>query len=160
MLTEEGGAPSWLFSFVDLAFLSMIAMTQLASDVQKPQPDLGELVIPSVGGEVAAELSLAANEQWQLRVLPPDPESTGPYELIHRSAAGTGANATVGEGVRLTIVDVTRQLEQLERDVGTQPLLAPHKDSRSQDLLDAASAIESLWPSQRRALVARNVRPR
>jgi hypothetical protein len=158
MSTGDGGAPSWLFSFVDLAFLSMIAMTQIVSDVQKPQPDLGELVIPSVGGEVAAELSLAAKEQWQLRVLPPDPESTGPYELIHRSADESGEVAATGEGVRLSIADINQALEQLERDVGTKPLLAPHKDSRSQDLLDAASAIESLWPTQRRALVARNTR--
>jgi hypothetical protein len=36
-----------------------------------------------------------------------------------------------------------------------KPLLAPHEDSRSQDMLDAAGMIEQYWPSRRRALVAR-----
>jgi hypothetical protein len=33
-------------------------------------------------------------------------------------------------------------------------LLAPHADSRSQDLLDAVAILEEVWPDRRRATVA------
>ena len=35
-----------------------------------------------------------------------------------------------------------------------RPLLAPHGDSRSEDLLAAASLVEELWPGRRRATIA------
>ena len=40
-MTDSSNAPSWLFSFVDLAFLLLIAMTQLAQDAIPPAPELG-----------------------------------------------------------------------------------------------------------------------
>ena len=42
---DSGNAPSWLFSFVDLAFLSLIVMTQMASNVDTAAPDLGDMVV-------------------------------------------------------------------------------------------------------------------
>ena len=45
-MSDGGNAPSWLFSFVDLAFLLMIAMTQLTEDAPVEAPNLGELVVP------------------------------------------------------------------------------------------------------------------
>ena len=46
---SEGGAPAWLFSFVDLAFLMLIAMIQLAPDPGSRIPNLGEMIVPKVG---------------------------------------------------------------------------------------------------------------
>jgi hypothetical protein len=43
----------------------------------------------------------------------------------------------------------------LRAERADKPLLAPHADARSQDLLDAVELIEEAWPSRRRATVAR-----
>jgi hypothetical protein len=150
MSAEVGNAPSWLFSFVDLAFLSMIAMTQLSSDISTPAPDLGELVIPDIGKKVTSELATGAKDLWQLRVYPPSEEHLSPFELTD----GSNGLADAGAG-RLSVEELRERLRALRDGIGRKPLLAPHADSRSQDMLSAAALIEEFWPSRRRALVAR-----
>ena len=144
--TRGGNAPSWLFSFVDLAFLLLIAMTQLAEDTPRP-PDLGELVVPSIDREAAASLPNQAADLWQLRIHPPA-DDRPPFELVHR----LGDQEL--ETLRGELAEVQARLAVLKRSEGRKPLLAPHRDSRSQDLLDAVSALEQLWPGTRRAAVA------
>ena len=64
MDAEQGGAPAWLFSFVDLAFLMLIAMTQLAGDVAQA-PDLGEMIVPSINEQSApGELATGSDRAW------------------------------------------------------------------------------------------------
>ena len=46
-----------------------------------------------------------------------------------------------------------QQLGRLQEAHAEKPLLAPHQDSRSQDLLDAIAAIEERWPDGRRTAV-------
>ena len=150
MSDECGSSPSWLFSFVDLAFLSLMAMTQITSDVVRTA-DLGEMVVPHVGSEVVSELSTRAHDRWQLRVHPADPEGVSPFELVH-SVGG----AVQGERRRLEIPELRARLQSLRDSVGRKPLLVPHVDSRSQDMLNAVALLEDLWPTCRRALVARN----
>lgn len=150
MAAEGDGAPSWLFSFVDLAFLSMIAMTQLTSAISEPTPDLGEMVVPEIGREVTTQLATGSSDLWQLRVHPADEEKSSPFELVH--ALG---DVVEGEGMRLEVDELYARLLHLRDDLGRKPLLAPHEDSRSQDMLDAAALIEELWPSRRRAVVAK-----
>ena len=53
---SDGSAPAWLFSFVDLAFLMLIAMTQLAPDPGARIPDLGEMIVPRVGATASTEM--------------------------------------------------------------------------------------------------------
>ena len=146
-MTESGNAPSWLFSFVDLAFLLLIAMTQLAQDPTHPIPDLGSIVIPRIDEEAKSALPTEAHERWQLRVHPEDAGGS-PFELAYLSGGGM----TPGE--RLAYEGLTAQLKALQADKVRKPLLAPHEDSRSQDLLDAVAALESYWPGTRRAAIA------
>lgn len=154
MEAQDGGAPAWLFSFVDLAFLMLIAMTQLASDVGAEAPDLGEIVVPRIGEQGApGELGAGAAKVWQLRIYPPAPveeaeTAEGPFALIE------GGDAQQ-EIVRADLDGLREQVAVLFQDNATKPLLAPHEDSRSQDLLDAVALLEEHWPSRRRALVAR-----
>ena len=49
MQNQGDGAPSWLFSFLDLALLMLIAMTQLAPDTPPEVPNLGQMVVPRIG---------------------------------------------------------------------------------------------------------------
>lgn len=139
-------APAWLFSFVDLAFLLLIAMTQIGSNPSGPE--LGEMVVPRVQAGAATDLPTGASEQWQLRVHPPD-ESQPPFELL--SPAGPTAG---GPPERISAEALRVQLAALHANDARKPLLAPHADSRSQDLLDAAGLVEEFWPSRRRATVA------
>ena len=63
---QDGGAPAWLFSFVDLAFLMLIALTQLAGDVGADPPDLGEIVVPRIGEQATqGELRPDASRAWR-----------------------------------------------------------------------------------------------
>lgn len=141
-------APVWLFSFVDLAFLLLLAMTQLAEDGVRI--DLGELTLPQLRSEGVDALPPSASTRWQLRIHPPEAARTGetaraPFELYRGDAPAPSP--------RLALTQLRSELEQRRREVGRRPLLAPHEDSRSQDLLDAVQLIEDLWPRQRRTTV-------
>ena len=70
MPPPSGHAPPWLFSFVDLAFLLLIAMTQIAGAADR-KPDLGEFKVPRIHEDSTAQLPDGARERWQLRVHPP-----------------------------------------------------------------------------------------
>jgi hypothetical protein len=149
--STDGGAPAWLFSFVDLAFLMLIAMTQLAPDPGAKIPNLGEMIVPKVGATASTEMAGTATEVWQLRVHPPEPEAESPYELV-RIFEGV---ARQDESERIVADDLRVQLASLKADRGLKPMLAPHEDSRSQDMLEAAAMLEELWPGRRRAAVSR-----
>ena len=147
MSSPSGNAPSWLFSFVDLAFLVLIALTQLAPD-EGSAPDLGSLAVPRIGREAKAELPTAARDRWQLRIHPPGDGE--PFEL-----ARTGDPAAAAPGARLAAADLEVRLADLSSSHQDRPLLAPREDSRSRDLLLAATLLEQIWPGGRRALVDR-----
>jgi hypothetical protein len=136
-------APAWLFSFVDLAFLLLIAMTQLGS--REEAPALGEIRVPELHAEADAELPPGASRRWQLRVHPRVAEGDLPFELV----AGDGAS----EG-RVGLEPLQQELARMSEARGPRPILAPHRESRSEDLLEAASALEALWPGRRRATMA------
>jgi hypothetical protein len=146
----DGSAPAWLFSFVDLAFLMLIAMTQLAPDPSAKIPDLGEMIVPRVTAAAATDLGNAAAESWQLRVHPPEGSSVSPYQLVHFVEG-----VAMDDDARIEPEDLRVQLLSLKNDRGAKPMLAPHEDSRSQDMLEAAALIEEMWPGRRRAAVRR-----
>jgi hypothetical protein len=150
MQGSDNGAPAWLFSFVDLAFLMLIAMTQLAPDPGANIPNLGEMIVPKVGAAASTEMGSEAAEVWQLRVHPPEEEMPSPYTLV-RVVGGVAQD----DGARIVGEQLRLQLAQLKDGTGQKPMLAPHEDSRSQDMLEAAAMLEELWPGRRRAAVSR-----
>ena len=144
-MTHGGSnAPSWLFSFVDLAFLLLIAMTQIGDSTQ--QPELGEMLVPRIRAEASSTLPPDSAARWQLRVHPR--EGDLPFELLRTR------NLEIAEGAeRLDHSQLRSQLANLHRTATPRPLLAPHRDSRAEDLLEAAGLLEELWP-RRRATIA------
>jgi len=145
--------PAWLFSFVDLAFLLLIAMTQVAVEAGQV-PDLGEIIVPRVDATAVDDLPATASEAWQLRIHPRDSSaaepSAQPFELVQ------GPSAEPPE--RIDAALLRERLAQLAAAGESKPLLAPHEDSRSRDLLDAVALLEDHWPSaahRRRATVAK-----
>jgi hypothetical protein len=164
-------APVWLFSFVDLAFLLLIAMTQL-EEGREIAVELGEIVVPRIHAS-AEGMPGAAAARWQLRVHPPataaEPSTTAAAQPPTGAAAGDPAQGDAARPYSLVLprddgseppaerldADALRaKLLALHGDDVARPLLAPHADSRSQDLLDAVSILEAVWPERRRALVA------
>jgi len=150
-MSDGGNAPSWLFSFVDLAFLLLIAMTQIGGDGSDMAVELGEIVVPRVHEGTAAELPAEATARWQLRVHAAG-DGSPPFELVQSEPPG--GEGPGGEEARLGAEALSARLAALHKDGIEKPLLAPHGESHSQDLLLAASALEEFWPRRRRATVA------
>ena len=63
-------------------------------------------------------------------------------------------------GGRLDLKTLHAELTRLHQEGTGKPLLAPHADSRSQDMLDALTALEQEWAGSRRAAVAPQVAAR
>ncbi len=152
-MSAQASPPAWLFSFVDLAFLLLIAMTQVAGDAVRA-PDLGEIIVPHIGGGTLQDLPRAANRAWQLRIHPPALAATEepalPFELVR--------GPSVDPPERFDTRILGARLAELSATGTAKPLLAPHEDSRSRDLLDAVALLEDHWPSatnRRRATVTK-----
>ena len=145
MASGSETAPAWLFSFVDLAFLLLIALTQVGGGPRAV--DLGEIIVPRVNQDATSSLPAGARERWQLRIHPPAAEEPGPFELLAPESAGAN-------GAQIATATLREQLARLHEARAEKPLLAPHQDSRSQDLLDAIALIEERWPGGRRAAVS------
>ena len=145
MKRRERTAPIWLFSFVDLAFLLLIAFTWLAPDRVNPGVEIAELELPRIEQIAPSTVAPAGAPVWQVRVQPlagsDDPAvSRKPFEL-----AEPGVDAP-------RAIDATELAAGLEllRDRGlARPLLAPHRDARSEDLLVAVSLLEGAWQDDR-----------
>ena len=152
-MSAQAAPPAWLFSFVDLAFLLLIAMTQVAADAGRT-PDLGEIIVPRIDAGTIEDLPRAASQAWQLRIHPPAAvpaeEPAHPFELV-RGPSGD-------QPKRIDTILLGERLAQLAATGAAKPLLAPHEDSRSRDLLDAVALLEDHWPSaasRRRAAVTK-----
>jgi hypothetical protein len=145
---SHSDTPAWLFSFVDLAFLILLAMTQLGSMDDQKSINLGEIVVPKIGSESGAEPMAESYAGLQLRVYPPGDEQP-PFELV----VPNGAPA------RLSKDELRSRLILAFKGGQQRPLLAPHADSRSEDLLLAVGLVEDIWPSNRRATVERVAAP-
>lgn len=148
MATSHSDTPAWLFSFVDLAFLILLAMTQLGTPDSQKSIDLGEIVVPKIGSDGGAQPMAESYTGLQLRVYPAG-DGQPPFELV---APGT-------QPTRFGKEDLRPRLTRFRTSGMDRPLLAPHADSRSEDLLFAVGMIEDLWPSNRRATVERIAAP-
>jgi hypothetical protein len=142
---HETSSHAWLFSFVDLAFLLLMVMSQLADP--NAGPPLGEIVVPELNAPDAKPVRVAARAAWQLRVHPPE-DGVAPFELSRPDEEPGG---------RIDLKTLHAELARLHAEGTGKPLLAPHADSRSQDMLDALNALEQEWAGTRRAAVAPQV---
>ena len=148
MAGSHSDTPAWLFSFVDLAFLILLAMTQLGSMDDQKSINLGEIVVPKIGSEAGAQPMAETYAGLQLRVYPPG-DALPPFELVVPDVAPS----------RMGKDELRSALMRAYHAGQQRPLLAPHADSRSEDLLLAVGLIEDIWPSSRRATVERVTAP-
>jgi len=151
MLRHERSAPIWLFSFVDLAFLLLIAFTQIGPRQDTESFDLAMLEIPRIHGP-GTPLDVPAPEAtWQLRVHPvptpiDDAVAHAPYFLIE---PGVDPEAAPPQDV----ATLSESLAVLDRRGATKPVLAPHRDARAEDLLVAVALLDETWGGTRTTAV-------
>jgi hypothetical protein len=149
MSSDRRKGPSWLFSFVDLAFLLLIAMTQLGGPLAPDSLELGEIQIPLIDTSAALRLPADARERWQVRVHPPIDSPSHPFELARESEPGRKSSTA-----RLDGPGLKSRLADLRAARAGKPLIAPHENSHSRDLLGAVGYLEEFWPSNPRATIA------
>jgi hypothetical protein len=135
-------APAWLFSFVDLAFLLLMALTAFAPK-DMGRGELGELVVPRLE-EGKIEPARVSATAYQLRIHPKE-DGASPFELVAPDGAAT----------RLDVAALRARLQALKSFDEGKPLVAPHADSRSEDLLSALGMVDEIWTRERGALVDR-----
>jgi hypothetical protein len=150
MAAPQDHTPAWLFSFVDLAFLLLLALTQIGVEPGGITVDLGEILVPRIRTDEARDLPAGPQQRWQLRV---HPVAAG--EAAFELAGPPGRGGVQPDAPpRLAAGELRERLARLRDADESRPLLAPHGDSRTEDLLAAASLVEELWPGRRRATIA------
>ena len=157
MLRHNNNAPVWLFSFVDLAFLLLIAFTQIGPEAAATNLVVGQIEVPQINSSAAPLTASEARASWQLRVHPlarsdEEGEARTPFELVEPGLA----DAPEADGPNTKQIDAEELIARLqllrERQLG-KPVLAPHRDSRSEDLLIAVGLLEEVWLGDRRVTV-------
>ncbi len=153
MKRREKSAPIWLFSFVDLAFLLLILFTQLIPDSPPNPIPVAELELPRIEQIEAAAAGAASEPVWQLRIHPlatsDDPaQKRTPFELIEPDAT-PGARVESATEKAFDARDLEARLAVLHARALPRPLLTPHRDARSEDLLVAVSLLERIWQNGR-----------
>jgi hypothetical protein len=92
MSRHQDSAPVWLFSFVDLAFLLLIAFTQIGPEVDSNTLTVGLIELPEINSEAKPLGASEAEASWQLRIYPPaaGTDATAqrtPFELLEPGRA-------------------------------------------------------------------------
>ena len=151
MLRHERSAPIWLFSFVDLAFLLLIAFTQIGPRTTEDPERLAALAIPQILGPGSPQAPAAVEGAWQLRVQPvPTPLEEGtthaPFVLVE---PGTDASTSPVRNAE----DLAEALALLESRAARKPILAPHRDARAEDLLVAVALLDAHFAGGRTSTV-------
>ena len=153
MKRRERSAPIWLFSFVDLAFLLLILFTQMIPDSPSSPVELAELELPRIEQIEPAVAGATSEPVWQLRIHPlaadDDPSRRrSPFELIEPDAT-PGAPVETSSAKAFDARDLEARLAVLHARSLPRPLLTPHRDARSEDLLVAVSLLEQIWQNGR-----------
>ena len=161
MKRREKSAPIWLFSFVDLAFLLLILFTQLIPDTPPNPVDVAELELPRIERVEPAVTAPSAEPVWQVRIRPlaigDDPAvRRTPSELVEPSPGGRTSRGDSAVGADelasrapFDARDLEARLALLHARSAPRPLLAPHREARSEDLLVAVALLERIWQGGR-----------
>ncbi len=155
MSANSGNAPAWLFSFLDLAFLILIAVLLTADSEPEAAPDLAAIALPEIQRSSTQNLALDPAEPWQLRVHPRAGEtSEAPFVVSRVTApAGDATEAAEPEDIHVDRDELGSLLRVLAGNGASKPFIAPHRDSRSEDFLTALGFVQEFWPEQHMAAV-------
>jgi hypothetical protein len=165
MSMNTGNAPAWLFSFLDLAFLIMIALLHTTDSEPVPTPELALVELPEIERSVTTPLSADAAAQWHVRVHPRrTPDDTAAFSLVANGGEGASQESLATNDrevahARLAGDELGLALTGLRERSDAKPLLAPHRDSRSEDFLTALAFVQRVWPDSHSAAVRPQTTP-
>ncbi|MDP6978610.1 MAG: hypothetical protein QF570_08405 [Myxococcota bacterium] len=172
MSANPENAPAWLFSFLDLAFLILIAVLLTTDGDPEDAPDLAAIALPEIQRSSTDPLELASAAPWQLRVHPREAgAAVPPFTLLPPNDASGMPLAPDGEILTTAAAEPADELDRVDRDeLGAQlrdladngvqkPFLAPHRDSRSEDFLAALGFVQEYWSEQHVAAVFPRTQP-
>lgn len=153
MSKNTGNAPAWLFSFLDLAFLILIALVHIdTGPSSEVASELSSIRLPEIDQTKLANPSESGGRLFQVRVHPrSEHDVTHAFSLI----AGRGRTTDpIAEGTRrMNERELQQELSLWTEELDHQPILAPHRDSRSEDFLTALAIVQSLWPEASSAAI-------
>ena len=129
----------WLYSLADLAFLLLIAQTQMTPG-QAPQTVLEE---PAAVDE-SMQAEALQGHRWELQVLAGTPR----FRVVEVESDGPPYEASDLPGLR-------QHLQSIQAATDRPPMLVPAPDAMVQDLLDAQGLINHVWEEEPVELVAR-----
>jgi hypothetical protein len=129
----------WIFAFADLAFLLLIAFTQVASSNSNI---CYEMNVPKVSGDINPQPVSQAAEYYELRVLSSDEKSSKPFQLVYIK----GSKADSSEPMNSE--DLKLQLGDLKKKGKKRPILSADERSFSKDAFLALSLIEAEWKAR------------
>lgn len=126
----------WLFAFADLAFLLLIAFTQI------PHTDIEKISLPRVPSSKNSKLT-APSESYKLYVHSQAEESyfKKPFQLVlFKGEEKYGAEEQLPEA------QLKDKLLDLSKRTDKGPILWPAPSARTEDMLIAYSYIKIFWP--------------
>ena len=135
---------TWLFAFTDLSFLLLISLSMTPGSASDISLHLAQMNLPTVPDSRTLH-PVVAEEQWELRILPPAVAAGTPFRLVQ---AGEQKGIDCDEKSLIPALNNLRNRE-------VQPLLLPDKASLSQDFLFAAGALAQVWSAAENAVVVK-----
>lgn len=148
MSKNTANAPAWLFSFLDLAFLILIAVLITTDREDDLSLELATIELPQIEESSTVPLDAVAAVQWQVRIHERRaPDDDAAFSLVAQpSTEAESESRIVSSQLRFELLALS------ERDEA-KPFLAPHRDSRSEDFLTALGAVQEVWPEAQLAAV-------
>ena len=140
MQRHERSAPIWLFSFVDLAFLLLIAFTQIGGGDVRSNGPVVQVELASLHDSTAQAAGNTPTARWRLQVAAASErgEST-PFLLLEPDATAGAPSAAIGAS------DLSAHLRILGDRGLDRPVLLPHPEARAEDLLVAVDLVDDVW---------------
>jgi hypothetical protein len=129
----------WIFAFADLAFLLLIAFTQVASSNSNI---CYEMNVPKVAGDIDPQPISQAAEYYELRVMSADEKGLKPFKLVHIKGGAVDASEPLNHE------DLKLRLSDLKKKGQKRPILSADERSYSKDAFLALSLIESEWKAR------------
>lgn len=138
---------TWLFSFVDIAFLLLLVYTQLArmGSTDELAAEM-RLPLPEVISNPELVARKAGNEYRQVLV---DKHSAKPYRITH-----IAGGREIGRSTPLDAAELDAALQAIHGEGRwSRPVIVPLPESFSSDLLQAAALVGKKWHGEGNAVV-------
>jgi len=125
----------WLFAFADLAFLLLIAFTQI------PHSDIEKISLPRVPSSQNREV-ITPSESYKLYIHSQAEESyfKKPFQLVLSKG-----KERYGAEEQLSEIQLKDKLLDLSKKTDKGPILWPAPSARTEDMLIAYSHIKFFW---------------